>query len=237
MESELAASVRVAQLPGSAFPASGSGSRLIVGTGQQYEPMFDTTGSQPRGFDIDLAHALAERLGKSGGVTFRVVKSSRSEAAAGSVDVGLQAISITPERERVNLFSIPYLSSRFVIVVHPDIAGSIRSTALRGKVCAVGPNALYTGELKETGCTLKSYSSNVAAMGAVERGEAALTITDETHAETLSGLVNTGVSTGTDQYGVAMKPGNHTLKNAVDESLRQLEQDGTLLQLRQRYGI
>lgn len=212
---------------------------MIVGTGGKAMPMYDTSG-QPRGFDIDLANEIAKHLGKTG-VTFQSDGSPRRQARKSQVDMALAAISITPKREQEQTFSVPYLTSRFMIAASQRSASRVSSRNLRGLRCAVSKrHTLYKTELSKTGCQQVQARSNKDAMSMVQRGEAEVTIIDETFAPALASkynLVITDVYTAEDRYGVAMSKGNLTLKRAVDKAIQAMQSDGTMAKLRSRYGL
>ncbi len=226
------------QLSASACPASGDSPVLVVATGKKFEPMYNMTGSSPWGFDIDLAREIARRIGKDD-VSFRSVKSSRRLAARGEADMGIQAISLKPSREKENLFSLPYIESSFVVVANKSL-GTVDRGDLKHLSCAVGKNHLYQLELKKIGCAVQNYKNKAAAENAVRSGESDFTVTDEANARVLSGeysLFQPGISLGSDRYAIAMQLGNHELKTAVDSALREMRQDGTLQGLRDKYGL
>ena len=221
--------------PASAFPASASGPALVVGTGRKYWPYFDLTGT-PRGFDVEFGHELARRLGKQH-ASFRSGDSVRQRAARGEVDLSIGAISITPERERENLFSIPYHRTEFVAVA-ADGAGLRPAPDLSGLMCSVyRAHNLYRSILDKTACRLVEASSHDEAIEMVRDGRADVTVVDVANAGVVSGVVDTGVGLGGDRFGVALQLGNLVLKKAVDAAIRSLLSDGTLSELRDRFDL
>lgn len=84
---------------------------LRVGTTGDYKPFsYRATPKSPYiGFDIDMAQALAKQLG----VSLELVPTSwpnlMRDLAAGHFDVAMSGVSISTEREKLALFSSPYL--------------------------------------------------------------------------------------------------------------------------------
>ena len=228
-------------LPASAFPASGRGRRLVVGTGKKFPPMYDFSGSSPAGFDVDFARLLADRLGKSGSLDFRSGSGTLRRAANGSVDLSIAALSIRPERLATNLFSNPYLRQDFVAIAAAGRGSTVARALGRNPSslsCTVGASPIYRSILDGTGCSVSATTSTAKALRSVARRGADFTVVDSTYdLSQISGLSSTGVSMGTDTYGVAMQKGNRVLKRAVDAAIADLEADGTLGRLRREHGI
>jgi ABC-type amino acid transport substrate-binding protein len=223
----------------SAFPASGSGSDLMVATGSRFEPMFNMTGAKPTGFDLDLARALAKKVGKKD-ARFKSSSSARKAAQDGSADIGIAAISITPERSQMHLFTVPYLTSKFVVLTATDSHDELTLSKLSSTSCAAGRNSLYKGMLKKTGCSIKVYKSPSDALDAVRAGEVDIAVTDETAVAELvarGGIQDSGIVLGSDQYGIVVQRGNHALKEALDTAIKEFRTDGTIDELKLFYGI
>lgn len=217
-------------LPGAlAFPASGASDALIVATGNSYLPYYDHTGSTPRGSDVLLARELATRLGKTR-VDFRPGKGVRARVAAGSADVGIAAISITPTRAKETLFSLPYEETSFRAVG----TRSLRPGDMMGASCSVWKDhALYTGLLKKSGCALQLAESHADALDMVRRGRVDVTVLDAPAARRVEPpLKELAIHLGEDRLGIALQLGNGELKGAVDAALQDMKRDGTLRRLR-----
>ena len=215
------------------FPASGSSSTWIVGTGRSFPPMFDTSGEEPEGFDIDLARALAPRLGKDR-VRFATSKSPRRQAESGDVDLALAAVSITPARKKSHLFSDPYLVTHYILASRRGRGRSVTASTR----CAVGSNPIYRSEIKNAGCNVRKYRSQADAVASVLRGDQDVVLVEESQLSdpSLSDLVQVE-SLSRDTLGVVLQRGNDTLKDQVDKALIDLERDGTLARLRRKHGL
>lgn len=122
--------------------------RIIVGVDQSQNLLSfrDSTRGDLRGFEVDLAHEIAEDIfGDPSRVDFRFVESAaRSDVLrAGEVDIVIRTMSITKERAEVVDFSTPYLTA-YVRVLAPRDRGVEGFGDLPGKtVCVVdGTNVL-----------------------------------------------------------------------------------------------
>ena len=214
------------------FPSSGDGPTLVVATGVSSPPMFDTRG-EPQGYDIDLARALAPRIGKSD-VRFIGAQGLRGRVDVAEADLAIGSISVTPERERENLFSQPYLHPEVRAYLHfnsPQTIAGVEFDFATATCAVLYP--IYNSLLAQTMCT-PAGTMNYAK--AAEAGAAL--VMDSIQA----GLVATEWQPlepvlGTDRYAIAMRLGNTELKAAVDAAITEMRNDGTLALLNTNYGF
>jgi ABC-type amino acid transport substrate-binding protein len=210
---------------------------MIVGVGSRFPPMYDFTGPSPVGFDPDLIQGVATCLGKRGPVDFRGGGRVLDRAASGEVDVSIGALSIRPERERTVRFSAPYLFASLIVVGRTERAEEL-SGDLSGRTCVAGPSPVYTEVLASVACVRKSSSTTDDALAQVARGDADFAVVDSALGAMLpAGVQRTGRRLGEDRYGIAMARSNAGLKAAVDACLKQLDGDGFIEELRQRYDL
>lgn len=98
--------------------------KLIAGVKTDFPPFgFVDEKGVNKGFDVDIAKALAkELLGKEGAVEFVAVTSGNRIAflTTGKIDIILASMTITDERKKVIDYSIPYFMSGHLILVHKD---------------------------------------------------------------------------------------------------------------------
>ena len=107
---------------------------LVLGFDDTFAPMgFKDENGEVVGFDIDLAKAITEKMGKS--IEFQTIDWSmkESELNAGNIDFIWNGYTITDERKEQVAFGTPYLKNRQIIVTLAD--SDINSKAdLAGKV-------------------------------------------------------------------------------------------------------
>lgn len=220
-------------IPASPFRASGGSPMLIVATGIAFPPMFETSG-EAKGYDVDLARALAPRLGKQD-VRFIGAKGLRERVGRGEADLGIGAISVTPSRERETLFSIPYLTPKVTAYVPAD--SPLPPKSLSTRRCYVAHD-VNREQAASAGCTVVGVKDSAAALAGVREGKADIFVMD-----TLEALAHrdewapTAIVLHTDRYAIALQLGNNELKSLVDRALREMIADGTLATLDARYGF
>ena len=95
--------------------------KLIVGIDDAFAPMgFRDENNEIVGFDIDLAKATGEEMGKE--VVFQPIdwSSKESELSSGRIDLIWNGYTITEERAKKVLLTKPYLANNQVIVTLKD---------------------------------------------------------------------------------------------------------------------
>jgi polar amino acid transport system substrate-binding protein len=133
-------------------PNAGSGSddgytlvkegTLSVGTSAEYPPFEYIEDGEYRGFDLELAEAIADDLGlelEIGNMDFDGL--CAAVASGTKYDVAFGAITITPKREKQVDFTDPYYmddqalitSSAIVLYLYPSPKGLNTKTSLRRK--------------------------------------------------------------------------------------------------------
>lgn len=110
--------------------------RLVMATSADWPPYEYVEGGQVVGIDVEIARAIAERLGVRLEVRDMKFAGLIEAVRRGEVDVVLADMAITPERERVVLFSIPYQVDPSTVIA--SAASPIHSVEdLRGKKVGV----------------------------------------------------------------------------------------------------
>jgi ABC-type amino acid transport substrate-binding protein len=216
---------------------------MRVGTDATYPPFesIDTATKEVAGFDADLIREVSARIGAR--VEFLVVPFDGILPAlnAGKYDAVISAMTITDDRAKEVLFSSPYYTAGQSIVVK---SGSpIRAAAdLRGK--KIGVQLGTTGEREAhrvDGAEVISFDAISAAFIDLANGRLDAVIADtpttalfaRDHPE----IVMTGEPITRESYGIAFRKTDASLKQAVDGILADIERDGTLGKLRERWKL
>jgi aspartate/glutamate/glutamine transport system substrate-binding protein len=224
--------------------------KLIAGVKYDSKPFgFMDANGKLQGYDIDLMRELARRLlGDGQKVEFQQVLSSTRVIAlnAGNVDVVGATMTITPDREKVIDFSIPYYTAHQAVIVPQDsqvrklddlhdkailfVIGTTSEMNIRRRL----PNAKYIG-----------YKSSTDAFSALKarRGDA-MTTDDSIIFGFLSDncgyrLLDERLSD--EPYGLAFRQATVNtaegiaLRDQVNRYLREMHQDGTLDRLKAKW--
>lgn len=229
---------------GDASSEKGEKPVLKIGTSADFKPFeyFDEEGNIT-GFDIDLAHLVAEELGYELEIEDMNFDGLIGALQANRVDMVLAGMSATEEREKNVDFSIEYHRSGEMFLMKNDT--EVRSLAeLQGKIVGV-----QLGTIQEEGAdqlseeydfTVKKIDSANVLIQELLTGRIDVAYMDK---EVASGFMEEHDLSGFDDPttaspGMAIAfPKGSELKDEVDRVLRQFMEDGTLKELKEKWNL
>jgi polar amino acid transport system substrate-binding protein len=189
------------------------------------------------GFDVDMIDLVAKKLGVEQAIVdtpFEGIKSGQ-DLSTGKCDVAAAGMTITDERKKAILFSLPYFDATQALLVKKD--STVATLAdLKGK--KLGAQAATTGldyaksKQAENGYEIVEFQDLATETQALSTGQVEGAINDlpvwtEAIKEDKGATkVATQFDTG-EQYGFGMKLGNDALKKVVDEAITTAKSDGT----------
>ena len=217
--------------------------KLQMGSDTSYPPFESMEGDMAIGFDVELAEAIADKLG----VELEVISTAWDGIIPGlktkKYDIIMSAMTITPEREEEISFSDPYIDSDQSIAV---VKGSpIQSEAdLKDKV--IGVQIDTTGQFKaeeieeEIGLKeIQKFDTILVAFEALEQGKVDAIINDypvNAYISTTRGKTEVPTKIKTDeQYGIGVRKDNTELLEKVNEALAELKEDGTYAEIYKKW--
>jgi polar amino acid transport system substrate-binding protein len=131
--------------------------KLVVGTSADWPPYEYVENGKVAGIDIDIARRIAQRLGVSLEVRDMKFSALIEAVKRGDVDIVIADMSITPDRERQVLFSIPYQADSSVVIARRG--SQIKSVEdLKGRAVGVQVGTVQEGWAEKT---LGNYSKIV----------------------------------------------------------------------------
>lgn len=225
--------------------------KIFAGVKYDSKPFgyLDTDGTV-KGFDVDLIREIAKRLlGSPDDVEFQQVLSSTRIMAidSGSLDVVAATMTITPEREEIIDFSKPYyIAGQGIMVPRTSPVQALKDlqskrvlfvmgTTSEGTIKKVLPQAKYIG-----------FKTSTDAVGALKAGRGDALTTDDT---ILSGFMMDNCDfrllkdrLSQEHYGLGFKQdvvhhSTDTFREKVNAILGDMEKDGTLERLKQKWVI
>jgi len=223
---------------------------LTIATGNPaYFPwVIDDAPESKQGFEAAVAYAVANEMGFEDDAV-HWVRTSFDEAiqpGAKNFDINIQQFSITPEREEMVDFSLPYYTSAMAILTTGtvvDAVGDPDPAALKG--------LLWGAMAGTTGATMIDdaigpekdvllYTDNTDVTAAIQAGQIDAALFDLPTALYLSAVtIDNGALLGQfpaersqnpDQFGILMEYGN-PLKGCVDAAITALTDSGKLADL------
>lgn len=210
--------------------------KLVLATGD-YRPFeyHDEKTNQMVGYDIDLASAIAKKIGVPLEVKEMQFTSLIPTLQIGDADLVIAAMYITDARKQVVDFADPYMDTGMVLVTRAENT-TIKSTSdLAGKTVGVKTGATsenVANDLKAKGVnmTIKSYKETVDYMLDLENGRLDAAINDllnqleynKTHPKVkVVGEPFTKAS-----LGIAVKKGDTELVTLINSVLKEMKQNG-----------
>nr|4ZV1_A Chain A, AncQR [synthetic construct]4ZV2_A Chain A, AncQR [synthetic construct] len=211
---------------------------LRVGTEATFPPFgFKDENGKLVGFDIDLAKAIAKKLGVK--VEFKPMDFDGIIPAlqSGKIDVVIAGMTITEERKKQVDFSDPYFEAGQAIVVKKG-NDSIKSLEdLKGK--KVGVQLGSTSEqhvkkvAKDAGVKVKKFDNFSEAFQELKSGRVDAVVTDNAVALAYvkqnpnAGVKIVGETFSGEPYGIAVRKGNSELLEKINKALEEMKKDGT----------
>jgi polar amino acid transport system substrate-binding protein len=220
---------------------------LTIATGNPaYFPwVIDDAPETKQGFEAAVAYAIANEMGfADDAVTW--VRTSFDEAiqpGAKNFDINMQQYSITPEREEMVDFSLPYYTSAMAILTTGTVVEAVGEPALKGLLWGAMAGTTGATMIDDAIAPEKDvllYNDNTDVTAAIQAGQIDAALFDLPTALYLSAVtVENGALLGQfpadrsqnpDQFGILMEDGN-PLKECVDAAIEALTASGQLAAL------
>lgn len=221
-----------------------------MGIDDTFAPMgYKDSNGDIVGFDIDLAKEVGKRIKTE--FEFQTVDWAikETELNAGNIDVIWNGYTVTEERKEKVAFSKPYLDNSQLIIVLKDspiknkkdlkgmqVAAQQSSSAVDA-ILSDETNSIETFKNKE----IVQYPSNNDVFNDLKSGRSDAIVVDETLAryymkqntDTEYRIIDDNF--GNEKYAVGMRKADDELKKAIDESLKDIQQDGTYEKIYQKW--
>lgn len=223
---------------------------LTIGTSAEYEPFEYMEDGEYKGFDLELAQAIADDLGlelKIENVDFDTIVPG--VASGTKYDMGIAAITATLEREKEVGFTDSYYMDDQAIVTMADnteITGDNYADALNAEGMKIAVQSGSTAEAfaKENfpNAELVPFKNATDCFAAVQSSQANALVTNRSVAAQLVATsfsneqVIKQISTG-EEYAIAVNKDNTALLDALNDSIAKLTEDGTVDELMTKYNI
>lgn len=223
---------------------------LTIGTSAEYEPFEYMEDGEYKGFDLELAQAIADDLGlelKIENIDFDTIVPG--VASGTKYDMGIAAITATPEREKEVGFTDSYYMDDQAIVTMADnteITGDNYADALNAEGVKIAVQSGSTAEAfaKENfpNAELVPFKNATDCFAAVQSSQANALVTNRSVAAQLVATsfsneqVIKQISTG-EEYAIAVNKDNTALLDALNDSIAKLTEDGTVDELMTKYNI
>ncbi|MCC8098845.1 MAG: ABC transporter substrate-binding protein [Clostridiales bacterium] len=202
-----------------------------------YEMTTDDGGFE--GIDVEIATAIAEKLGLELQIDDMDFDSALLAVQQGKSDIVMAGVSVTDDRLLVMDFSDSYATGVQVVIV-PE--GSEVTVDTLGDY-VIGTQRATTGNIY---CTddygedhVVAYDNGITAVQALMNGQVDCVVIDSAPAQEFvaanAGLTILDTEYVSEEYAIGMAKGNTALLEAVNEALAELTEDGTIQSIVDKY--
>ena len=215
--------------------------KLTMSTNAAFPPYEMTTDTGDfEGIDIEVAGAIAEKLGLELQVDDMDFDAALLAAQNGKSDMVMAGVTVTDERLKVMDFSDTYAEGIQSIIV-PEDSDIATADDLSGK--AIGTQRGTTGYIY---CSddfgdehVTPYDDGLTAVQALVNGQVDCVVIDSAPAKEFvaanEGLVILDTEYAVEDYAIGMAKGNTAMLDAINGALEELKNDGTLQAIIDKY--
>lgn len=215
---------------------------IKVGTEGTYAPYtFHNEDGDLTGYDVEVAQAVAEKLG----VKAEFVETKWDSIIAGldakRFDIIVNQVGITEERQQKYSFSTPYTYTKGALIVVGTNKDIKSFEDLSGKKAAQSLTSNWGKTAESYGAELVGTDGFNQSIDLVLAGRADATINDNlTYYDYITQKPDANVkiaalSEESSANAILIRQGNDTLVKAIDDALAELAEDGTLKQISEKY--
>ena len=215
--------------------------KLTMSTNAAFPPYEMTTDNGDfEGIDIEVADAIAKKLGLELQVDDMDFDAALLAAQNGKSDMVMAGVTVTDERLKVMDFSDTYAEGIQSIIV-PEDSDIASADDLTGK--AIGTQRGTTGYIY---CTddfgednVIAYDDGLTAVQALNNGQVDAVVIDNAPAQEFvaanPGLKILDTAYAQEDYAIGVAKGNTQLLDAINGALEELQADGTLQAIVDKY--
>lgn len=219
---------------------------LTMATNAYFPPYEYYEGEDVVGIDVEIAQAIADKLGLTLKVEDMEFDSIITAVQGGKADMGLAGMTVTPDRQENVNFSDSYANGVQVVIVKEDSEIATPDDLADGKKIGVQLGTTgdtYASDTPENGGygeeNVEKYSKGADAVMALAQGKVDAVIIDNEPAksfvESTEGLKILDTEYTNEDYAAAISKDNQALLDAVNGALAELKADGTVQSILDKY--
>ena len=215
---------------------------LHMATEGTFPPYEYYDNGQLVGIDIEVAGAIAEKLGMTLETTDIAFDSIIPGVQAGKYDIGMAGVTVNEERLQQVNFSDSYATGVQVVIVKEG--GKVQSLDDMADAI-IGTQSGTTGFIYASGDFgddhVKSFTKTTDAVEALKNGQVDCVMLDNEPAKALvaanldAGLSILDTAYANEDYAIAINKQNTDLLNQINAALAELKADGTLQGIIDKY--
>ena len=218
---------------------------MRVGFEGRYPPFnFLNEQKQFDGFDVDISHEIAKRLGVKTEFVATQFEALIGGLQADKWDIVIAQLSVTDKRQAQVDFTDPYVVTGGVIIVRQDESGYTTLADLKGKRVGAGSGTTFEDVATQAGAEVMTYKSVNQYVQDLQNKRLDAIINDRITMGYLIKSKNLPIKISStdlvsrDVIGMAVKKGNADFVTAVNKALGDIKSDGTYKTIyRKWFGI
>lgn len=215
--------------------------KLTMATNAEFPPFEYLEGEEIVGADVDIAKAIAEKLGKTLEITNIDFDAALTGAATGKYDVAIAGVTATDDRRQNMGFTDDYYTASQAIIVTAD--STIKAAAdLTGKTVSCQEGTTGEQYLLDNGYDVQSFKTGAEAITALVSGKVDAVVIDDAVARALSAkqegkTVVLEEALTEEAYAIVTKLGNDELIAEINKALAELKAEGKLAEIFEKYEL
>ena len=219
--------------------------KIIVAVEGTYPPFtyHDQETNELIGLDIEIAKAVAEKLGVEAEFVEGAWDTLLAGVQSGRFDTVINAVTATDERKETLDFSDPYLFIPREIIVKGDNDDIHSAEDLNGKIIATNITNVIIPYAEEHGATVAGIDTSGEAVDLILSGRADFTcFTPLVLQSYLDAHPDADLKVAyvipdfTDPVAIPLRKGEDRLHDAINRALNELREDGTLSTICVKYA-
>lgn len=219
--------------------------KITIATEGVWSPFtyHDETTDELVGFDVEVAAAIAEKLGVEAEFKEVAFDGGLTGVSTGTFDMMANGVDVTPDREETYDFTDPYAYDHAVVVTLATNDSISSFEDLNGLTTANSAGSTYEAMGIQYGATVSNVDTLGETMTLVLNGTVDATINAMTSAQDYINTTGTSdlkvaaVDSETTKYAIPLAKGsdNDSLREAINQAISELRAEGKLSEISNKY--
>ncbi|MCH5211480.1 MAG: basic amino acid ABC transporter substrate-binding protein [Oscillospiraceae bacterium] len=223
---------------------------LIMGTNAEFPPFEFVSNSgvvdKFAGIDVEIAKKIADKAGKELKITDMQFDGLIAAVSTKKVDMAVAGMTADDERRESVDFSDTYYVAEQVIIVAPNddsikSAEDLKNNKKVGVVLGYTADSIITKDLKIDDKNIRRASRALDIVQDVKNGKLDAVVVDSYTGKALAeknGLkvIEDPEAFAEEEYAIAVRKGNKELLDLINETLKEMKENGEIEELSQKYS-
>ncbi len=212
-------------------PDLGNTGRLVMGTNAEFPPFEYKEGNQVVGFDVEIAKKVAQNMGMELVIEDMDFQGLIPALQTGKINFIAAGMTVTEDRKKNVDFSDGYYEASQVIIVHKDNTEITGPDQLVDKKLGVQMSTTGADEAKNiAGAKVTEFDKGIAAVMDLKNKKIDAVILDSEPSKIFAAqnpdikILDTPLTQ--EQYAIAVPKGKEELLQKINETLKEMKENG-----------